>query len=87
VRDAIRPGQSGPVLALEPALADDILAAVKRALDARDGRRPVILTSSELRRHVRRLVESDHPDLAVVTAQELSPDVHVEPVGRISVEQ
>jgi type III secretion protein V len=84
VRDALRSTEGGQVLALEPALAGDILAAVKREIDARDGQ-PVIITSSELRRHVRRLVEGDHPQVAVITYGELNPDVHVEPVGRIAV--
>ena len=87
VRDALRSTAGGQVLALEPAVADDILAAVARALVARNGSStpPVIVTSPELRRHVRRLLEGDHPEVAVITWQELSPEVHIEPVGRISV--
>jgi type III secretion protein V len=84
VRDALRATKSGQVLAIEPQLAGDILAAVRREVEARETT-PVIVTSSELRRHVRRLVEGDHPRLAVITYQELSPDVHVEPIGRIAV--
>jgi type III secretion protein V len=100
VRGAIRATQAGPVLALEPAIADDILAGLDRALGAlADGAGgasghgartspapgPVIVTSAELRRHVRRLVEGDHPELPVITSQELDPEVHIEPVGRIVV--
>ncbi len=81
VRDAVRP--SGE-LALEPALADDILAAVQREVAARSAAL-VIITSAELRRHVRRLIEEDYPDLAVVTYHELESDVQIDPVGRIAV--
>jgi type III secretion protein V len=88
VRDALRSTKTGQVLALEPALAGDILAAVRRELSTRAAAPappPVIVTSSELRRHVRRLLEGDHPQVAVITYQELNPDVRVEPVGRIAV--
>ncbi len=87
VRDALRATRNGQVLALEPALAGDILAALRRQLELRpaDGSPPVIVTSAELRRHVRRLVEGDHPQVAVISYQELNPDVEVEPVGRIAV--
>ena len=89
VRGALRSTAFGQVLALEPSLAGDILAAVRRELEAREAAPSaprVIVTSSELRRHVRRLVEGDHPDLAVITWQELNADVQVEPVGRIAME-
>lgn len=85
VRDSIRPAKSGQVLALEPALASDILASLDKVLADREGARPAIVTSSELRRHVRRLVESDHPEIAVITYQELDPEIRVEPVGRLAV--
>ena len=90
LREAIRPTRGGAVLALEPAIADDILRAIERALETAaplltGARRAVIITSSELRRHVRRLVEGEHPELSVITAQELNADVRVEPVGRVSV--
>jgi type III secretion protein V len=45
----------------------------------------VLVTSAELRRHVRLLVEGEHPELPVITWQELDPSVHVEPVGRVAV--
>jgi len=45
----------------------------------------VILTSAELRRHVRRLVEGEHPSLPVLAYQELLSDVEVEQVGTIRI--
>jgi flagellar biosynthesis component FlhA len=83
VRGAIRQTEKGAQLALEPDLADALLASVQRAADAQ--KRAVIVTSAELRRHVRRLVEGDHPRLAVLAYHELSPDVQVERVGTISL--
>ncbi|HEX9104622.1 MAG TPA: flagellar biosynthesis protein FlhA, partial [Polyangia bacterium] len=83
VRGALRPAGEGVVLALEPDLADALLASV--ASEAGAHKSPVILTSPELRRHVRRLVEGEHPRLPVLAYQELSGDVEVEQVGTIRI--
>jgi type III secretion protein V len=45
----------------------------------------VLLTGAEIRRYVRRLIETEHPNLAVLSYQELSPDAQIRPVGRITV--
>ena len=63
------PPGDGIILALEPDLADALLACVDREAGAHKS--PVILTSPELRRHVRRLVEGEHPRLPVLAYQEL----------------
>jgi type III secretory pathway component EscV len=83
VRGALRPAGDGFILALEPDLADALLASVDREAGAHKS--PVILTSPELRRHVRRLVEGEHPRLPVLAYQELSSDVEVEQVGTIRI--
>jgi type III secretion protein V len=83
VRGALRPAGEGFVLALEPDLADALLASVDR--EAGPHKSPIILTSAELRRHVRRLVEGEHPRLPVLAYQELLSDVEVEQVGTIRI--
>lgn len=45
---------------------------------------PPLLTSIEIRRHVRRLIAPDWPHLAVLSYQELSPDMNIQPIARIS---
>ncbi len=83
VRGALRPSGDGVMLALEPDLADALLASVDKEASAHKS--PVILTSAELRRHVRRLVEGEHPRLPVLAYQELLADVEVEQVGTIRI--
>ncbi len=83
VRGALRPAGDGVVLALEPDLADALLASVDKEAGAHKAL--VILTSPELRRHVRRLVEGEHPRLPVLAYQELLSDVEVEQVGTIRI--
>jgi type III secretion protein V len=84
VRGAVQHTSSGSYLALEPELSRDILGAVRRALGApAPGGSPVILTQMEIRRYVKRLVEVEHPRIAVLSYQELAPELNIQPVGRI----
>jgi len=87
IRGAITKTQTGSYLALEPEMSHDILGAVRRSLAGRSPAAPppVLLTSMEIRRFVKRLVEIEHPDVAVLSFQELVQDVNVQPVGRIAV--
>lgn len=61
-------------------------AAVEREMKqpATAAQMPVLLTTMEVRRTVRELVEQDFPQLAVLSYQELSPDTNIQPVARIS---
>jgi type III secretion protein V len=83
IREAVTRTATGSALALEPALSRDIAGAIGRAVE-RD-RAAVVLTIAEIRRHVRRLVETDHPDLAVLSYQELTPETRIRTVARIEI--
>ena len=82
IRESVHKTATGSYLALEPALSRDILAAVGKAVS---GRHEVILTAADVRRYVRRLVETEHPQVAVLSYQELAPEVQLRPLGRIKV--
>ncbi|HET9624034.1 MAG TPA: FHIPEP family type III secretion protein, partial [Kofleriaceae bacterium] len=82
VRSSIDRRDGGAVLALEPAIAHDIVAAAKAKLGARPG---VILASGDVRRHLRALLEPELPDVAVLAAHELAPGTAVHTAGRIEV--
>lgn len=45
---------------------------------------PVILTSMEARRKLRCMLVGDFPQLAVLSYQELSPDMNIQPIARIT---
>ncbi|HMF41313.1 MAG TPA: flagellar biosynthesis protein FlhA [Polyangia bacterium] len=89
IEDAIREGiqktPTGSYLALEPQISRDIIAAVRRALGPEGSNGAVLLTGVEIRRYVRRLVEVEHPNLAVLSFQELAPEAQIRPIARISV--
>ena len=82
VRTAVDRRDGTPVLALEPAIAQDIVAAVKTKLGGGAG---VILTSGDIRRHLRTLLEPELPGVAVLAAHELLPGTSVRTAGRIEV--
>jgi type III secretion protein V len=84
IRESIHKTPTGSYLALEPQLSRDIIAAVGRALGGDTGG-AVILTNAEIRRYVRRLVETQHPALPVLSYQELAPEAEIRPLGRISL--
>jgi type III secretion protein V len=83
VREAIRRTDTGSHLALEPQLARDIVQAVERAVSG--AARAVILTSADIRRHLRGLVENEQPEVAVLAYQELAPEAKLESLGRITI--
>jgi len=89
VREAIHKTASGSYLALEPQLSREIVAAVGRTVSDTAGGAPstppVILTSADIRRYVRRLVETEHPQLAVLAYPELSPEARLQPLGHVRV--
>jgi type III secretion protein V len=85
IRDGIQKTAAGSYLALEPQISRDIIAAVGRAIGPEGAHGAVLLTGVEIRRYVRRLVEIEHPGLAVLSFQELAPEAQIRPVARISV--
>jgi type III secretion protein V len=87
IRKAIRQTSGGSFLALDPAtskkLVDEIRNKVGGALQRE--RTPVILTSMDIRRFLRKLVELEMPDLHVLSHQELTEEINVQPLGRIGL--
>jgi type III secretion protein V len=88
VRSSIKRTSAGTHLALEPDIAQEIVQAVKNECGhlPPTAQRPVILTAMDIRRYVRKLLEYEfNPPFSVVSYQELSPDLNIQPVARISI--
>jgi type III secretion protein V len=87
IRGAIRRTSTGSFLSLDPSIAHDILEALRCEISTLPptAQKPVIITDMELRRFVRKMVELEYPTLAVLSYQELAPELNVQPVGRISM--
>lgn len=73
---------------LEASVEEPILAAVRSELGSLPptAQAPVILTASEGRRRLRRVLQATLPHVAVLSYQELSPDMNIQPIARISLD-
>ncbi|MCL2029282.1 MAG: type III secretion system export apparatus subunit SctV [Deltaproteobacteria bacterium] len=87
MRKAIRQTSSGAYLALAPESSAAFLAALQKETEAAVKRKqaPVLLTSMDIRRYVRRLIEQDFYELPVLSYQELTPEITTQPIARIKL--
>ncbi len=87
IRSSVQHTSSGSYLALEPEITQEILTAVRNEVGnlPPSAQQPVVLTTMEIRRYFRKLVELEFPHLAVVSYQELSPEMNIQPIARITL--
>ncbi len=87
IRSAIRQTSSGAYLSLDPSVTSRFLQQLKAEIGVfpHIPPIPVLLTSMDIRRYVRKLVEAEYEDLPVVSYQELTPEITVQPLGRITL--
>jgi type III secretion protein V len=83
LRESIHHGDAGDTLALEPDLAADIVKSVGQATAAHAA--AVIVTSTDVRLHLRHLIAPKHPGVSVLSYQEIEPTVKLESLGQITV--
>src|ERR671916_128424 len=83
IADAITVTTDGEYLAMEPARAQALVRALSGQQDSAiaRGRRPILLCSARVRRHLRRLCEQTLPQLAVCSYNEIAPGIRVETIG------
>ncbi len=89
VSGSIQRTTTGNYLALDPDTTQDILHTFRQEFGglAATAQRPVIVTDMDIRRYVRRLVEMDFESLNVLSYQELSPELNIQPIARISLKK
>jgi type III secretion protein V len=87
VRGAIKQTSAGSFLALDPDSVQLILHAMRNTIVAPvpGAQPPVLLTTLDVRRFVRKLIENEFPDLSVVSYQEIVPEIRLQPLGRIQL--
>jgi type III secretion protein V len=87
VRKAIRQTSGGSYLALDPVKTKAIGDAIKREVGdiSRQAVRPALLTSMDIRRYVRKMVELELFELPVLSYQELTAEISIQPLGRIQI--
>jgi len=87
IANAIHKTEKGNLLALDPNMAqkliDKLAEIIKGSLSS--GYEVVLLTSSSVRVHIRRLIENALPQLAVLSYKEISPGVMIDSVGVVKL--
>ncbi len=85
---SIHQSEYGSFLAVDPNVGEKILVQISGHLQnfRRLKLKPVILCSPRLRPHFKRFIERSFPDLAVLSYNEIVPQVKVQSIGMISVE-
>ncbi|MGY4403854.1 type III secretion protein V [Bradyrhizobium sp. USDA 3315] len=88
VRNAIRQTSAGSYLALDARITGQIIDAIREAIGDlnQQPHKPVLLISMDIRRYVRKIIETDLYELPVLSYQELPPDISIQPLGRISLQ-
>ena len=87
IRKAVRQTSAGAFLSLDPGSSQRILDALEKAAGKyrASTQKPVLLVSMDIRRYVRRLIESKFYELPVMAYQEVTPEISVQPVARIHI--
>lgn len=87
IRGGIRQTSSGSYLALDPATTRKFVAHVKQTVGDlhQHASKPVLVTSMDIRRYVRKLIELELYELPVLSYQELTQEVTIQPLGRVNL--
>ncbi|MDR1255062.1 MAG: type III secretion system export apparatus subunit SctV [Puniceicoccales bacterium] len=87
VRKAVRQTSAGSYLALDPPTAKKLVKAIKDEVGEIHllSHRPVLLTSMDIRRYIRKLIELEIYDLPVLSHQELTEEITIRPLGRVHI--
>jgi type III secretion protein V len=85
-RNSIRQSAGGAYLAMDPAHSQLVLEAARAQIGnlPPGAQRPVIVTDGEIRRFVKRLLDFAIPDITVLSYDQLTPQINLQPLGTIS---
>lgn len=85
-RNSIRQSASGAYLAMDPALSQQVMEAARAQIgDLPPGAQsPVILTDGEIRRFVKKLLDFAVSDVNVLSYDQLTPTINLQPLGTIA---
>jgi type III secretion protein V len=86
-RQSIRVTNAGSYLALDTEIAAQVLERLRTLLAAAPAAQsvPVLLSSMDIRRYVRSLIENELYELPVLSYQELSSDIRIQTVGQLTL--
>ncbi|MFM5272388.1 SctV family type III secretion system export apparatus subunit AscV [Aeromonas veronii] len=85
IRGGIRQTSAGSYLALDPTITQSFLDQVRHTVGdlVQMQNKPVLIVSMDIRRYVRKLIEGDYRALPVLSYQELTQQINIQPLGRV----
>jgi len=86
IAESVTTTQEGEYLAMDPGRAQSLVGQLAGEVEQATGMgvRPVLICSSRIRRHLRRLTEQALPQLPVVSYNEILPGIRVETTGVVN---
>ncbi len=87
VIDGVQTSDQGTFLAIEPATAQHILFKLRSEMDKfnQTGTNPLVIASPSIRRHVKKLTERFMPNLAVLSHNEIPPNIKIQSLGMVTL--
>jgi flagellar biosynthesis protein FlhA len=86
IQSSIQHRETGSYLAINPQTAQKILDSVGKAIPLFEGgSRPTLLAAPQIRPHVRSLTERYYPALAVISHNEITPNLKVRSLGTVTL--
>ncbi|WP_020408634.1 type III secretion system export apparatus subunit SctV [Hahella ganghwensis] len=87
IRTGIRQTSSGAYLALDPDTTRQIVEVTRQTVGDlnQSAQKVVVITSMDIRRYLRKLLERELHQLPVLSYQDLTPEITIQPLGRINL--
>ncbi len=86
IQTSIQHRERGSYLALDPKTAQKVLDSLSALLSSfAGGQQPVLLVLPQIRPHVRRLTERYFPNLAVLSHNEITPQIRIQSIGTVTI--
>jgi type III secretion protein V len=87
IRKSVRQTSGGSYLAMDPQTVRAITGVVKKTIGDLSliPQKPVIIVSVDIRRYFRKMIEKDYYELPVLSFQELSQEINIQPLGRLKL--
>lgn len=89
IRNSIQHKGSGSFLTLNPEIAQRILDGIGKIISTTNfggNNRPALLAAPQIRPYVRSLTERYFPSLAIISHNEVSPDLKIQSLGTVTID-
>ncbi len=86
IQNSIQHKEQGSYLAIDPGTAQKILDSIGTSIELFEGgQRPCLLAAPQVRPHVRSLTERYYPALAIISHNEIAPNLKIKSLGTVTL--